>query len=146
VEAARFGGRDGVGGAGGVDAGVPEGFAGIDVADTCDAGLIEEKFFDGAFGSCEESCEFLDGETGGDGVDAEAGYGGVGFGGLPDLNAAEMAAIGETEDAFVEFEGYVNVDASFVFGLVGFGQEFFGVGEPEELAVEFEVEGDNSVS
>src|SRR5271170_5102503 len=55
-----------------------------------------------------------------------------------------MAAVGETEDAFVEFQGYVNMDATFGFGLVGFGQEFFGVGKPEELPVELEVEGDDS--
>lgn len=123
---------------------VPEGFAGIDVADAGDAGLIEEEFLDGALGSCEEGREFFGGELGRDGVDAEAGQGGIGFGGVVDLNAAEMATVGETEDAFVEFEGYVNVGAGFGGGLVGFGEEFFGVGEPEELAVEFEMERDDS--
>jgi len=141
VEAASFGGRDGIGVAGGVDAGVPEGFAGIDVADACDAGLIEEKFFDGALGSSEESCEFPGGEIGRDGVDAEACQSGIGFDGVPDLDAAEMAAVSETEDAFIEFEGYVDVDGDFGFGFVGFGQQFFGAGEPEESAVEFEVKG-----
>ena len=59
-----------------------------------------------------------------------------------------MAAVGETEDAFVEFEGYVHVDvidgflAGLVGGLVGALEKLFCIGEPDELAVEFEVQGD----
>ena len=123
---------------------MPERLAGIDVADAGDAGLIEKEFFDGAFGGCQESREFLGGEFGRDGVDAEAGDGGVGFGGVIDLDAAEVAPVGETENTFVEFESYVHVGARFRFGFVGFGEEFFGVGEPEESAVEFKVEGEDA--
>ena len=53
------------------------------------------------------------------------------------MNAAEVAAIGEAEDAFVEFEGDINVDA--VFAFVGTLQKFVCVCKPEELAVELEM-------
>jgi len=48
-----------------------------------------------------------------------------------------MAAIGEAEDTFVEFEG--DIDMHTVFRLVGALQKFFGVSKPEELAVELEM-------
>ena len=53
-----------------------------------------------------------------------------------------MAAIGETKNAFVEFESDVNVDTSFF--LIGDFEHFPGVGKPEELAVELEVQSDNA--
>jgi hypothetical protein len=53
-----------------------------------------------------------------------------------------MAAIGETENTFVEFESDVNVDAG-VF-LIGDFKHFFGVGEPEKLAIELEMQSDDA--
>jgi hypothetical protein len=52
------------------------------------------------------------------------------------VDPAEMAAIGEAEDTFVQFEGYINVHA--VLGLVD-ATHFFHVAEPQELAVEAKV-------
>jgi len=48
-------------------------------------------------------------------------------------------AIGKAEDAIVEFEGDVDVHA--VFALVGTLQQLLRVSEPEKLAVEFEMHG-----
>jgi hypothetical protein len=50
------------------------------------------------------------------------------------VNAAEVAAIGETEDAFVQFEGDIHMHA--LFTMVGAFQKFFATRKPEELAIE----------
>jgi len=54
-----------------------------------------------------------------------------------------MAAIGETENALVQLEG--NVDVNAVLGIVGATKKFFGGGKPKELAVEFEMQSDQAV-
>ncbi len=50
------------------------------------------------------------------------------------MNAAEVAAICETEDTFVQFEG--NVYMHTTFALVGTFQQFFCTRKPHELAIE----------
>ena len=55
------------------------------------------------------------------------------------MNTSEVAAIGEAKDTSVEFESDIDVDA--VFALIGALQQFFGICKPEELAVEFEMHG-----
>jgi hypothetical protein len=55
------------------------------------------------------------------------------------VSTAEVSAISETKHALFEFEGDIDVSALFV--LVGTLQKFFGVCKPEELAVEFEMHG-----
>jgi hypothetical protein len=50
------------------------------------------------------------------------------IGGFPDVNAAEVAAISESEDTFVQFEGNVHVNT--VFTLVSKFQKFFAIGKP----------------
>ncbi len=107
-------------------------------------GLVEKKFFDWASGGGEKFCEIGGSEIGRDGVHPEAGDGGAGFDGVVDEDAAEVAAVGETEDAFVEFEGDVHVNVSGRFFFVGDGEHFFCVGEPEKLAIEFEMESDDA--
>jgi hypothetical protein len=56
------------------------------------------------------------------------------FGGFPGVNAAEVAAIDETEDTFVQFEGNVHVHT--LFTLVSTFQQFFAARKPQELAIE----------
>lgn len=63
--------------------------------------------------------------------------------GRPNLNAAEVAAINETEDALREFESDVDVDAGG--SLIGDGKHLFCIGKPEKLAVEFEMQGDDCI-
>ena len=55
------------------------------------------------------------------------------------MNAAEMATIGETENAFVQLESNVHVRAGFAH--VGAFQQFFAIREPQKLAIEFEMHG-----
>lgn len=47
MEAAGFGGAEGIGAAAGMETSVPEGFAGVDIADAGDAGLIEQEVLEG---------------------------------------------------------------------------------------------------
>jgi len=56
------------------------------------------------------------------------------LGGFPCVNAAKVAAIGKTEDTFVQFEGYIHVHSIFTF--VGDLQQFFAIRKPEKLAIE----------
>ena len=60
---------------------------------------------------------------------------------FPNLNAAEVATVGESENAAIEFEGDVDVNAGT--GLIGEFREFLRVGEPEKLSIEFEMESDD---
>lgn len=60
---------------------------------------------------------------------------------LPNLNTAEVATVGESENAAIEFESDVDVNAGA--GLIGEFREFLRVGEPEKLSIEFEMESDN---
>lgn len=64
MEGLDFAGADVFGLSGWVDAGVPEGFAGVDVADAGDAGLIEEGWLDGALYAREDGFEEGWGEGG----------------------------------------------------------------------------------
>jgi hypothetical protein len=52
-----------------------------------------------------------------------------------------MAGVGESENAAIEFEGDVNVNAGA--GLIGKFREFLRVGEPEKPSIEFEMESDD---
>ena len=44
------------------------------------------------------------------------------------MNAAEVAAINESEDTLVQFEGHI--DGHAFFTLVGKSQKFFAIGKP----------------
>ena len=50
------------------------------------------------------------------------------IGGFPDVNAAEVAAISESEDTVVKFEGNVHVNTGVT--LVGKFQKFLAIGKP----------------
>jgi hypothetical protein len=60
---------------------------------------------------------------------------------FPNLNTAEVATVGESENAAIEFEGDIDMNAGT--GLIGEFREFLGVGEPEKLSIEFEMESDD---
>jgi hypothetical protein len=54
------------------------------------------------------------------------------------MNTAELAAVGEAENAFVQFERHVDVHA--VFGLIRPLEKFLRPAEPNQLTIEAEVE------
>jgi hypothetical protein len=60
------------------------------------------------------------------------------FGELPRVDAAEVAAVGKTENAAVQFE--CNIHMHKACAIVGTLHQFLRVFEPEELAIEPEVE------
>jgi hypothetical protein len=68
------------------------------------------------------------GEIAREGVDAQHAEPRGIIGGFPDVNSAEVAAISESEDPFVQFEGNIHVNT--VFSLVGKFQKFSAVGKP----------------
>jgi len=92
AEAGELGARETAGVAGGADAGVEECFVGVDVADTVEERLVEERRFDGSFAIAEESDKVLE-------------WDGEGFGAGPfvlcvrrdDGEAAEAARVYEAE-------------------------------------------------
>ena len=60
---------------------------------------------------------------------------------FPHLNTAEVATVGESENAAIKFEGDVDMNAGT--GLIGEFREFLRVGEPEKLSIELEMESDD---
>lgn len=133
---------DGFGAAARIQTSVPERFDGIDVAKASDAGLIEKKFFERTFRIGEEFGEMFGGEFWRCGIYAEFGERGAGVRGFVELDAAEMTAVSETEDAAIEFESDVHVDAVGA-GTISACEQFLGIAKPNELAVEFEMKSDD---
>jgi len=125
-----------------VEACVPHGFGGVDIADAGDASLIEKKLLERAARRGEERFEKLRREFAGKRVNAERLNAGAGFARSEKMNAAEVAAIGETEDAAVKFQ--CNIDVNFVRGTVGAGEQVLGGVEPQKPAVEAEVNGEDA--
>lgn len=123
---------------------MPQRFAGIDVADTGDTSLVEKEFLQWALGASQEAMEFLRGEIRRKGVDTEHFERWAGFAGRPEVQAAEMALVGEAEDSFGEFKGNVDVDAVDLV-VIGALQELAWGIEPDEVAVEAEVHFDEAV-
>jgi hypothetical protein len=142
VEAARFGGVQRICASAGTEFGVPKRFTGINVADACDVGLVEKEFFEGAPGVGKEFRKMLGRESPVEGIHTESGESGAGVRGIVELDPAEVAAVGETENAAIKLEGNVHVDA---IGLIGKFREFFCAREPHELAIEFEVKSDDGL-
>ena len=70
----------------------------------------------------------MGGEIAREGVDAQHAEPRAIISGFPEVNAAEVAAISETQNTFVQFES--NIDVNTVFILVGTIQQFFAIGKP----------------
>ena len=60
-----------------------------------------------------------------EGVDAQNVEPGTIFDGFPEMDPTEMAAIGETEAAIVQFKGDIDVHAHFA--LVGTFEQFIAI-------------------
>ena len=86
-----------MGGTLGVDTGPEEGFAGVNIANAGDEGLVEESDLDGLPGGLEFVRKAFGGEVGAEGFGAESVKGGEVEG-----DASEVARILEDEVAMVE--------------------------------------------
>jgi hypothetical protein len=96
AEAFELGPGETAGGAAGTDAGMEEALVGIDVADSGEQGLVEERSLDGELAAAEESGEL----GGGDGKGFVAGrVEGRSALELAELQAAEAAGIDEAKFA-----------------------------------------------
>lgn len=125
-----------------IDASVPHGLARIDVANSGDARLVEQEFFDWTPGSGEEFGKARGSEFFGEGVDAESLQTRTLLARLEKVNPPEMAPIGKSEHATIEFERDVDVD---VMGPdVRFGHELLRRRKPEKPPVEAKVENKNA--
>jgi len=142
VEATDFVGLERFGGAAGIETSVPKRFRGIDIAETSDARLIEKEFLERALRMGEQLGKVFGGEVWRNGIYAEFCERGAGVRGFVELNAAEMTAVSETEDAAIEFESDVHVDAVGA-GTISVCEQFLGIAKPNELAVEFEMKSDD---
>jgi hypothetical protein len=142
VEAAPLGSRQRIGATARIEPGLPQRFCGIDISDACDAGLVEEKFLERPARFLEEIKECRLREFLGHGVDAELCRAWTRDDGFPEVDAAQMATVGEGENALVELERDVDVGAAGL--LVCAIQELFGVGEPDEVAIEAKMHFDEA--
>ena len=78
----------------------------------------------------------------GEGVDAQGTDASRGRPRFEEVNTAEVTAVGEAEDAAVEFQ--CDVDVNVLRSAVCPGEHFFGRGEPEKPPVEAEVDDDHA--
>jgi len=101
VEGFDFGWADVFGWGSWVDAGVPEGFARVDVADAGDAGLVEEGWLDGRLYGCEDCFEELWSEGGFKGFGAEFGLDFLDVFVGNEVDFTEGAGVVEDKDAIV---------------------------------------------
>lgn len=101
VERLDFAGADVFGLRGWVDAGVPEGFARIDVANAGDAGLIEESWLDGGLYIGKDGFEEGWGEGGFEGLGAKSGVDLLDVFAGYELDFAEGSRVVEDDDAVV---------------------------------------------
>jgi hypothetical protein len=94
----KFGGffaAEGIRRAAWIEPGVPESFSGIDIADACNPGLIQEKLFQWATGSGEALIKKRRGELRRERVGAERAQGRASGKRWPVVHASKMALIGE---------------------------------------------------
>lgn len=99
AEAGEFVAGEASGLAAGADSGVEESFVGVDVADSVEEGLVEERGFDGSLAIAEESDEVFEGD--GEGLAAGAGVGGVLHGETAEaarVDEAKLLTVGEREN------------------------------------------------
>ena len=103
AQAGEFGAGEAAGLAAGANAGAEEGFVGVDVADSVEQGLVEQRGLDGGLAAAEKSDEVFEGD--GQGFAAGAGVGSCRFQvvscRLVDGEAAEAARVDEADLAGV---------------------------------------------
>jgi hypothetical protein len=121
---------------------MPQRFAGVDIPDTGNACLIEQEILQRSGGSGEQLAEMRGTKCVRKSVGTQCFESRAFFDGVPSMNAAEMAAVRKAENALAEFECHINVNA--IFGLVGPLKKFFCIGEPDQLAIEAEVQGEQA--
>jgi hypothetical protein len=121
---------------------VPERLAGVDITETGDTRLIEEEIFQRAGRGGEQFSEMHGSEFARKSVSTERRESGALFGRVPCVDSAKVAAVGKAKDAVAQFECDIDVDA--IFGLVGPLKEFLCIREPDKLAIEAEMQGEQT--
>src|SRR5262249_15041084 len=92
---------EGIGAPAGIDARVPQGFAGVDIADSGDAGLIQQELLERAPRSRQHGCETSACEFLGERIHPERAQTRAIRVRFEIVDAPEMAAIGKTDNAAV---------------------------------------------
>jgi len=116
-----------------VDARSPHRLTGIDVPDSGNFTLIQQKEFQGPAACCKKPHEFFGVEFGREWLNAKGADSGNRFRRLDPLHAPEMPAVNETECSAIRFQGYVNVAE----GLARI--------EPNQLAVQSKMKDQRTV-
>ena len=78
----------------------------------------------------------------GERVNAEGAKAAAGFARFEKVNATEMTAVGKAKDAVTEFERHVNMNALRLAAC--FGKQLSGGTEPQEPAIEAEVDDEDA--
>ncbi len=113
---------------------MPQRFAGINVADSSEASLIQKKCLQWlpGFGKCEAQCTL--GKVFGEGINTQSPERATICFIRPEVNLGKMPRIDDSQHAGVQFEGNVYVSAMWL--AVGLLHELTGTGKPQELAIE----------
>lgn len=88
-------------GSGGVDAGVPKCFAGVNIADTSDAGLVEKSGLDGALHFSQDGLEESCGKRGFEGLRAKFGIDLLDVFSCDNVDLTQSAGVVEDENAVI---------------------------------------------
>ena len=81
------------------------------VVDAGNASVVEQKILEGTLRRSQELGESGRSEIAGIGIQAQPGESGAGIFRFPGLNPAEMAWVGKTENAVIQFEANIDMDA-----------------------------------
>src|SRR6267143_4652606 len=120
-----------------MEPGVPQRFAGIDIADSRNVRLVQQEIFQRALRTVKQFAESDWCETARERIDAQNGEPGAFCDGFPSVHSAEMAPVRKPENALLQFQRDIHMNAAFC--PVGAHQKFLRIRKPDELAVQTEV-------
>src|SRR5882762_2848965 len=120
-----------------MEAGEPQRFAGVDVADSRDARLVQQEILQRALRTGKQFAESGRCKTARESIFAQPREPRTFFDRFPSVHSAEVAPVRKAENAFVQFESNVHMNA--VPRPIRMLQEFLRIQKPHKLAIQAEV-------
>ena len=121
---------------------MPKRFTGVNVPQSGDARLVKEEIFQRTHGRGEQVAKSRRRKFRRQSIHSQRGKAGNLFGWAERIDAAEMAAICESQNAFLQFERDIDVNA--ILSGVGAFEQLARIPEPDELTIETKVERDQT--
>ena len=116
---------------------VPERFAGIDVSNSSDTGLVQQEIFQRSFRTGKQFAEAARCEIGRERINAQPCQPAAFCGRVPRVHTAKMALVRKPENSLLQFQGDIHMNTAS--HAVGASQKFLRIREPDELAIETKV-------